>query len=71
MTRETKSWPQSTRAVDASAQSDRVVVVGVVDSRRGIHVELFSWERPGSSQRNGKCTDLPLQQQGCISVNFL
>lgn len=46
-----KVWSQSTCAADASAQSDRVVVVGVVDSRRGVHnVELFTWEQPGSSQ---------------------
>lgn len=51
-----KVWSQSTWAADASAQSDRVLVVGVVDSRRGVHnVELFSWEWPGSSQHNGKC----------------
>lgn len=49
-----------------------VVVVGLIDSRRGVHnVELFSWEQPGSSQCNGKCKDLPLQQQGCVSFNFL
>lgn len=54
--RKLKVWSQSTRAADASAQSDRVVVVGVVDSRWGVHhVELFSWEQPGSSQCNSKC----------------
>lgn len=49
-------WSQSTWAADGSAQSDRVVVVGVIDSRKGVHnVELLSWEQPGSSQCNGKC----------------
>lgn len=54
--RKLEIWSQSTWAGDASAQSDRGVAVGVMDSRRGVHnVELFSWEQPRSSQCSGKC----------------
>lgn len=51
-----KKLSLNTQAADASAQSGRVVVVGVIHSRRGVHnVELLSWEQPGFSQCNGKC----------------
>lgn len=66
-----KVWSQSTCAADASAQSDRVVVVGVVE---GVSIMLSCLAGSSlvlASVINGKCKDLPLQQQGCISFNLL